>query len=148
MTERELVLKFFKETGLKVATSEDINLYLADTHSPHRILGSNKEYNKTYKYIGNDEFYIKKTAEPTDISSPVTHPKHYNQGNIEVIDYVKSSMTPQEFKGFIKGNVIKYLAREEHKNGIEDMMKAKFYLDYYLKEFESPKIIMKGVENE
>ena len=69
------------------------------------------------------------------MSDNIRHPKHYNTGKIEVIEYVKETLSPEEFKGFVKGNVIKYLAREAHKNGLEDVLKAKFYLDYYVNNF-------------
>jgi hypothetical protein len=59
----------------------------------------------------------------------VNHPKHYNAGNIECIDYIEDKLTPEEFRGFIKGNVLKYITREQHKNGDEDLKKAKWYLD-------------------
>lgn len=67
-----------------------------------------------------------------DALSYVKHPPHYNKGKIEVIEYLKETLSPEEFKGFIKGNVVKYLAREGHKNGLEDVLKAQFYLDYYV----------------
>lgn len=66
--------------------------------------------------------------------SNVNHPTHYNQGTIEVIDYIKDSLTNEEYLGFIKGNVIKYIARANHKNGTEDLEKAHWYLTHYLQE--------------
>lgn len=66
----------------------------------------------------------------------VNHPIHYNSGSIEVIDFIKDQLTPEEFKGYIKGNVIKYMARERHKGGIEDLRKADKYLQMYLERVE------------
>jgi hypothetical protein len=63
----------------------------------------------------------------------VNHPSHYTVGDIEVIDYIKDKLTPEEFRGYIKGNILKYISRERHKNGDEDLRKAKFYLDFLLK---------------
>lgn len=63
-------------------------------------------------------------------------PSHYNQGNIECIDYIKSILTDEEFTGFLKGNVIKYLYRANRKNGEEDRLKAENYTNYLInKEF-------------
>ena len=59
----------------------------------------------------------------------VNHPSHYTTGGIECIDYIQEKLTPEEFKGFVKGNVIKYLTREQHKNGDEDICKAQWYLN-------------------
>jgi hypothetical protein len=61
--------------------------------------------------------------------SSVNHPKHYNQGAIETIDYLESSLAPEELRGAYKFNVIKYVSRERYKGGLEDLKKAKWYLD-------------------
>ena len=56
--------------------------------------------------------------------SNIDHPKHYNQGNIEVIDFIEDKGL-----GFNLGNVVKYVARAEHKGkAVEDLKKAMFYL--------------------
>ena len=59
----------------------------------------------------------------------VNHPRHYTQGSIETIDYMESCLTPEEFCGGCKMNVLKYVSREKHKNGLEDLKKARWYLD-------------------
>lgn len=59
----------------------------------------------------------------------INKPAHYNQGSIECIDAMQIVLTPEEYRGFLKGNAIKYLWREENKGGIEDLRKAKWYLD-------------------
>lgn len=57
--------------------------------------------------------------------SSVDHPKHYNHGSIEVIDAIEDWSL-----GFHAGNVIKYVARAEHKgNKLQDLRKARWYLD-------------------
>ena len=61
----------------------------------------------------------------------VLQPKHYMQGSHECIDEIKAMLTPEEFKGFLKGNVIKYRYRANLKNGEEDLAKADNYA-YYL----------------
>ena len=56
--------------------------------------------------------------------------KHYKQGLIECIDAIESATTNK--KGIIAvctGNIIKYIWRCEDKNGLEDLYKAKWYLD-------------------
>ena len=63
----------------------------------------------------------------------VNHPLHYTQGTFETIEIIKDILTPEEFKGYIKGNIIKYITRESHKNGNEDLKKAQWYLNYLIK---------------
>lgn len=53
----------------------------------------------------------------------VNHPSHYNAGSLEVIDAIEGLEL-----GFHAGNVVKYVARYKHKNGIEDLRKAAWYL--------------------
>lgn len=69
-------------------------------------------------------------------------PSHYRQGGIECIDAIQASMTPEQFTGYLKGNVIKYLWRFEHKGGLQDLGKAKWYSDALIqhvgKEQEKP----------
>ena len=61
---------------------------------------------------------------------PVNSPKHYADGNgIECIEAIEASMSMEEFKGFLKGNVQKYVWRYAQKNGAEDLKKAKWYLE-------------------
>lgn len=59
----------------------------------------------------------------------VSRPHHYNTGNVECIEAIQESMDKAEFKGYLKGNIMKYLWRYEYKNGVEDLRKAKWYLD-------------------
>lgn len=56
---------------------------------------------------------------------PVNHPSHYTLGGVEVIDAIEAWDL-----GFHLGNAVKYIARAEHKgNALEDLKKARFYLD-------------------
>lgn len=64
----------------------------------------------------------------------VNHPAHYTQGGIECIDALRASMSQDEYRGFLKGNVMKYLWRYQHKNGYEDLQKARWYLDKLISE--------------
>jgi len=61
---------------------------------------------------------------------PVHSPIHYADGNgVECIEAIEASMSMEEFKGFLKGNVQKYVWRYAQKNGAEDLKKAKWYLE-------------------
>lgn len=62
---------------------------------------------------------------------PVNSPSHYtnNDGGIECIEAIEASLSLEAFKGFLKGNAMKYLWRYDRKNGVEDLKKAEWYLD-------------------
>ena len=67
----------------------------------------------------------------------VNHPKHYTQGGIECIDALKAATVGKRgIEAVCVANVIKYLWRYEEKNGIEDVRKAKWYIERLLKELE------------
>ena len=59
----------------------------------------------------------------------VNKPEHYRQGEIECIDAIESALTPEEFRGYCKGNALKYIWRERHKGGNESLRKAQWYID-------------------
>ncbi len=60
---------------------------------------------------------------------PVNSPEHYRKLDIEAIDIIEMSMTQEEYLGYLKGNVQKYLVRYKHKGKpMEDLDKAIWYL--------------------
>jgi|TARA_Y100000034_G_C6781609_1_gene349428 hypothetical protein len=65
----------------------------------------------------------------------VKHPSHYNKG-IEMWDYAHSHNLD-----FFEGNIVKYITRWKDKNGIEDLHKAKQYLDKLI-ELEEKNIVI------
>ena len=57
------------------------------------------------------------------------NPDHYKSKSKETIERLQDNLTAGEFKGYLKGNILKYLDRYEHKNGVEDLNKANWYLN-------------------
>ena len=78
----------------------------------------------------------KSTSSPTPSGDPVNHPAHYTQGGIECIDAIRASMSKEQFLGYCKGNSLKYQWRYEAKGGVEDLKKAKWYLDRMIAEIQ------------
>ena len=63
----------------------------------------------------------------------VNHPSHYTKnGSIECIEAIQASMALEDFRGYCKGNNIKYTFREKDKGKDEDLKKARVYLNYIL----------------
>lgn len=58
------------------------------------------------------------------IDDPVNSPAHYTQGEMEVITAIEGLGLD-----YHQGNVLKYVARYRYKNGLEDLRKAKWYID-------------------
>lgn len=68
----------------------------------------------------------------------VNHPSHYTQGSIECIDAIKAATVSKTgIEAVCTANAIKYLWRYEEKNGIEDVKKARWYIDRLIKELEN-----------
>lgn len=60
----------------------------------------------------------------------VNHPPHYTTGGgIECIEAIEAQLTPEEFRGYLKGCVVKYFWRERYKGGVESLKKAAWYTD-------------------
>jgi hypothetical protein len=57
------------------------------------------------------------------------NPDHYKSKSKETIERLQDNLTQGEFKGYLKGNILKYLDRYEHKNGVEDLNKMQWYLN-------------------
>lgn len=66
------------------------------------------------------------------MSERINHPDHYKAGNYECIEVMKEIFGEDAVKDFCKLNAFKYLWRSDRKNGNEDLLKAKWYLDTYL----------------
>jgi len=93
-----------------------------------------------YKAMADEEFkydFRKDQLEYPSIPDPdpVNNPQHYNTGNIECIEAIQESMSSEAFKGYLKGNTMKYLWRYDYKGkASEDLEKAGWYLNRLIKE--------------
>jgi len=71
------------------------------------------------------------------------NPPHYKNKSIETIDAIESQLSSEEFKGYCKGNALKYISRSGLKyenTEEEDLMKAQWYLNRVLSVLQRPKI--------
>ena len=98
-----------------------------------------REMDNMYTADAQDTIYNEylKTVHTTNTQSGadnVNSPKHYNQHGIEAIQAIEASMSLEEFKGYLKGNCLKYLWRYRYKgNPVEDLQKAQWYLNLLIK---------------
>jgi len=85
-------------------------------------------------------FYFKNKTKKKQTKDNVNHPSHYTQGAIECIDAIKEAT-----KGLLgieavcTANIIKYVWRWKFKNGVEDLRKARWYLDRLIEEVSTTK---------
>ena len=79
----------------------------------------------------SQQYYELFYSKPNEIDMKddvINHPNHYTAYSREVIDTMQGDMTPEEFTGYLKGNIIKYISRYQGKNGVEDLNKAIWYV--------------------
>ncbi len=77
----------------------------------------------------NTDEIVAQLKEREEKIDKVNHPSHYQTaGGIEVIEYI-ASLLGDNVKYYYLGNVIKYMSRFDKKNGVEDLEKARFYLN-------------------
>jgi hypothetical protein len=89
-----------------------------------------------YLLISFNKYIADKRGGPMS-KDVVNHPSHYTSGGIETIDIMASKLSPDEFKGYLKGNVIKYITRAgKKKNELEDLRKCAWYLNRLIEEFK------------
>ena len=89
-----------------------------------------EEFNDRWGNVEAGDVYIFDDEDQEDV---VNSPSHYKSGSIECIEAIQESMSSSAFKGYLKGNVQKYLWRYEMKGKpVEDLQKAQWYLSKLL----------------
>lgn len=84
----------------------------------------NKELNESVRALGKA---LKDSKKQNDV---VNSPSHYKQGERETIENIRDTISSEGYQGYCVGNVVKYLARYKFKNGLEDVRKAKKYIEF------------------
>lgn len=93
-----------------------------------------KSANGAHFYVTDEEISeikvdIERDQPDFDKPDMVNSPAHYGNGSIECIEYIEDFLTTEEFIGYLRGNIAKYLHRFRYKNGLEDLRKAEWYLN-------------------
>ena len=74
------------------------------------------------------EYMKMRLKEAEENKDMVNNPAHYNKAGIETIDIIQS-VTGDGFETYLQGNILKYMCRYKYKNGVEDLEKARWYLN-------------------
>ena len=96
-----------------------------------------------YELLGKPDFTLEdyflalQEIEMADDKDMVNSPAHYTQGDIECIDAIAQVVKDLDgMEAMCTGNAIKYLWRWKHKNGVEDLKKAQWYLQRMIDNFK------------
>jgi hypothetical protein len=84
----------------------------------------------TSAWLGSVMRNAEHAQQENPMNDPV-NPSHYKKGEIEAIDAIKSMLTPEEWRGFLKGTAVAYLWRLGHKDAVEqDARKTQWYVSW------------------
>lgn len=111
----------------KIYRCENIDALTDEFGNTNHYWCDAKEFDKYFIILINP--YADNLSNNNPLNDNVNHPTHYNAGNIECIDAMLSAYGKEVVSNFCLGNIFKYIWRFKSKNGIEDLNKAKWYLD-------------------
>lgn len=92
-----------------------------------RINNSQKEWKQRRRSSIEKKLGIDEDVQ-FNVNDVVNHPSHYNASGIECIDAIKAA-TDGGYEYYLQGNIMKYIWRYRYKNGLEDLRKARWYLN-------------------
>jgi hypothetical protein len=128
-------------TVMKREAKHNFEVYRACDRCKHVALDEDEEpCNDCFDIVGHPNWEAKESGRLDGIAQAiatgakegykdfVNSPSHYNTGEIEVIDYIEDQLTSEGYLGYLEGNIIKYVSRYKHKNGVEDLRKAEWHL--------------------
>ena len=130
-------LELEKVNGVHVYLREDSDWITVQESMAEQLEEVRKENLKEANemLLGINDVYENESIQSNDLQQrkrkdTVNHPSHYNYGDIEVIDFIEQVTKHYNPNvAYHIGNAIKYLARSPHKNGKEDVAKAKWYVE-------------------
>ena len=109
---------------MKLTSKENNIFFTSDTHAYHKNI---------VKGVSDFAKYFPDEWELVEEAKDNINPRDYNQGKVECIDALESATVDKKgIEAVCTANVIKYLWRYESKNGVEDIKKAKWYLNKLL----------------
>lgn len=136
------IIRMYELNGVEV-TARVKDVY----HLAHSSLGMDEWVadveaidGRTWTINDNHDFYsLPNENEETEktLDDKVNHPSHYTYGDIEIIEFIEQ--VTKDYKpelAFAIGNAIKYISRANHKNGKEDLDKARWYLNRAFEKWE------------
>lgn len=91
-------------------------------------------YELETKFDGDQPYligYLNNETGSTEKEDMVNHPPHYIKGDMECIDWIEAALTPEEFRGYLKGSILKYFWRHEDKGSpVLDLGKLGWYAEH------------------
>lgn len=111
---------------------------------------NNENKNPSNIYIPTEDVKVPKyyTVEDNAKYDMVNQPKHYmfsiDGHEVQAVDILKGTLTPEEFRGWLKGSYLTYLLRADRKNGLEDLKKANTFLNWQIQFDNNEELTLPG----
>lgn len=111
---------------------------------------NNENENPSNIYIPTKDIKLPKyyTVEDKNKYDMVNQPKHYmfniDGHEVQAVDILKGTLTPEEFRGWLKGSYLTYLLRADRKNGLEDLKKANTFLNWQIQFDNNEELTLPG----
>lgn len=106
----------------RCGTTQNVVAHHEDYNKPLDVMWLCKQHHK--------ERHMEIDKENKDKPKPdmINHPPHYTQGGIETIEYIRAKLSPEEYVGYLRGNIFKYTSRIGLKGeSSEDSGKIEWY---------------------
>ena len=107
-------------TNPKTTAADVMAKYSCSKNYAYILLQKAKAYRFKARMKSSSDFIdsVPRVGETLAMLPPdmVNSPPHYQVGGIEAIDYIQAKLTPEEFRGYLKGNVLKYTSRAGYKD--------------------------------
>ena len=98
---------------------------LCEGNHQQQLAEASKIHNEAQAYLLG---YNLTPSEELAVEDIVNHPSHYTAGGIETIDFIKAKLTPEEYRGYLRGNSMKYQSRIGLKgDALENARKGQWY---------------------
>ena len=114
------------------------DVYVVEDYSPNKYLLKLKGIDFFFPSYNFEPELMHNNPDQMDLfphllnKDNINHPEHYTMGKIEVFDFIRAWEL-----SFAEGNVVKYVVRAPHKGQpVEDLKKARWYLDQLIKKAE------------
>ena len=107
------------------------NVHVCDEDWFEELLRMWNDRQTTYQIEIGNNIMIK--GDSVHAGDPVDAPAHYQGDKMQCIDAMEAMLSVDEFRGYLRGNVFKYQWRFRDKGGLEDLRKARWYLDRLIK---------------
>jgi len=108
------------------------NVHVCDEDWFEELLRMWNDRQTTYQIEIGDDAMLRGDSVHVD-GDAVNAPAHYQGDKMQCIDAMEAMLTQDEFRGYLRGNVFKYQWRFREKGGVEDLRKARWYLDRLIK---------------